>query len=128
MTMKGFVAEHDRNGATVHTDDSKVYNGLPFDHGAARHSVGEYVREHAHIHGIESFWAFLKRGYQSIYQKMSPKHLDRYVAEFTDRDNTYGSDTRKQMRILAFNMAGKRLKYADPVAPSDSPDLARPQE
>ena len=124
-TMKGFVMEHTQKGATVYTDDSKVYTGLPFDHESVRHSVGEYVREQAHTNGIESFWALLKRGYQGIYHKMSPKHLDRYVKEFEHRHNTRGSDTREQMRILVFNMSGKRLKYADLVEPNGLPNLAR---
>ena len=127
-TMKGFVVEHTQDGATVYTDDSKVYNGLPFDHEAVRHSVGEYVRKQAHTNGIESFWALLKRGYQGIYHKMSPKHLDRYVQEFAHRHNTRGGDTIDQMRTLTLRMVGKRLKYDDLVEPNGLPNLARPQE
>lgn len=82
-TMRGFVVEHMLDGASIYTDDSKVYAVLPFDREAVRHSIGEYVCEMApHTNGIESFWALLKRGYQGIYHKMSSNHLGRCVMEF----------------------------------------------
>jgi hypothetical protein len=58
----------------------------------------------------------LKRGYQGTYHKMSPKHLDRYVAEFAGRHNVRDLDTAAQMSALARGMVGKRLRYRDLVA------------
>ena len=64
-----------------------------------KHSVGEYVNEQAHINGMESFWAMLKRGYYGMYHPMSPAHLQRYVDEFAGRHNNQRSaDTEVQMR------------------------------
>ena len=57
----------------------KPNRGMPFKHGAVKHSVGEYVRDIAHTNGIESFWSMLKRAHQGTFHKISPKHLDRYV-------------------------------------------------
>lgn len=31
------------------------------------HSVGEYVREQAHINGMESFWSIFRRGFHGVY-------------------------------------------------------------
>lgn len=56
-------------------------------HESVNHSVGEYVRDMAHTNGIESFWAVLKRGYYGTYHRISPKHLERYVTEFSGRHN-----------------------------------------
>jgi hypothetical protein len=81
-----------------------------------RHSVGEYVNGMAHINGIESFWAMLKRGYKGTYHKMSAKHLSRYVIEFAGRHNVRDLDTIAQMTMLAKALDGKRLRYDDLVA------------
>ena len=114
-TLQGFVAERAATGATVYTDDAAAYKGMPFDHEAVRHSVGEYVRDMAHTNGIESFWAMLKRGYQGTYHKMSPKHLQRYVNEFSGRHGIRERDTLDQMNAVVAGMVGKRLMYKDLV-------------
>ena len=56
--VAGFVVENARTGAKAYTDEAKVYNALgPFlDHERVNHSAGEYVREQAHVNGMESFW------------------------------------------------------------------------
>lgn len=40
------------------TDDAKAYQNLEH-HDSVRH-MGEYVRNHVHTNGIESFWALFK--------------------------------------------------------------------
>ena len=37
------VKDRAAEGATVHTDESAAYRGLPFERGAVNHSAGEYV-------------------------------------------------------------------------------------
>lgn len=81
-----------------------------------KHSVGEYVRAMAHTNGVESFWSMLKRGYIGIYHHFSPKHLHRYVCEFSGRHNQRPLDTLEQMVLMARGMVGKRLRYADLIA------------
>ena len=61
-TMHTFVSGRARHDATVYTDDHGAYRKLPYRHESVKHSVSEYVRGQAHINGIESFWALLKRG------------------------------------------------------------------
>ena len=115
-TLQGFVASHAAPGATVYTDEAGAYRGMPFDHETVCHSVGEYVRDQAHVNGMESFWSLLKRGYHGTYHHMSAKHLDRYVTEFSGRHNDRECDTIDQMAHLAKGMVGKRLRYADLIA------------
>ena len=115
-TLQGFVADHAAPGATVYTDDAATYKGIPFDHETVRHSVGEFVSDMAHINGIESFWAMLKRGYQGTYHKISPKHLQRYVDEFAGRQGIRERDTIDQMGAVVVGMVGKRLMYRELVA------------
>ena len=116
--VAGFVATKAKTGATVYSDEAAVYNALKpwYDHEAVNHSVGEYVRGQAHTNGMESFWAMLKRGYTGTFHHFSPKHADRYIAEFSGRHNMREADTVDMMGIIAADMAGKRLKYRDLVA------------
>ena len=86
-TLQGFVREHVAPEAKVYTDDHGAYKGMPFEHEAVNHSVGEYVRGMASTNGIESFWSMLKRGYQGTFHHFSEKHTDRYVTEFAGRHN-----------------------------------------
>ena len=112
-TLQGFVTDNTAPTAKVYTDDARAYWGLPRDHEAVRHSVGEYVRDMAHTNGIESFWATLKRGYKGSYFKMSARHLHRYIREFAGRHNIRDLDTVAQMVVLARGMVGRRLRMRD---------------
>ena len=112
-TLHGFVHENTEADSTVYTDEARAYLGMARKHESVKHSVREFVNGQAHTNGIESFWSLLKRGYHGIYHKMSPEHLDRYIAEFVARYNIRESDTMEQMENLARRMVGKRLKYDD---------------
>ena len=115
-TLQGFVLAAALAGATVYTDSAAAYKGMPFDHEAVNHSVGEFVRQQAHTNGRESFWAMLKRGYQGTYHKISSKHLQRYVDEFAGRHGIRERDTVDQMNAVVAGMAGRRLSYRELVA------------
>ena len=71
------------------------------------------MRGKAHTNGVESFWSMLQRGYVGTYHKMSPKHLQRYVNEFSGRHNVRMADTLEQMEHRMLRMSGKRLRYQD---------------
>ena len=116
--VAGFVAEKAKVGAKAYTDEAAVYNALDpcFDHESVNHSASEYVRGNAHTNGIESLWSMFKRGYHGTYHKMSPKYLDRYLAEISGRHNVREADTVDQMAGLVVGMAGKRLRYSDLIA------------
>ena len=55
----------------------------------------------------------LKRGYTGTYHHISPKHLHRYVDEFSGRHNVRPLDTLDQMAAIVRRAAGKRLTYAE---------------
>ena len=116
ITLQGFVADRAAKDAIVYTDDASAYKGMPFDHSAVRHSVGEYVRDMAHTNGIESFWSMLKRAHKGVYHKISPKHLQRYVNEFAGRHGIRERDTLDQMNAVVAGMIGRRLSYLELVA------------
>ena len=111
-TLQGFVFSNTEPGAAVYTDEHLAYKGLP-NHTAVKHGAGQFVNGMAHTNGVESFWSLLKRGYHGTYHKMSVKHLNRYVGEFSGRHNSRGSDTLSQMYLMARGMDGKKLRYKD---------------
>ena len=49
-------------GAEIFTDEWKGYRGFP-NHRNVNHTIGQYVEGRAHVNGMESFWAMLRRGY-----------------------------------------------------------------
>ena len=114
--LVAFVRENIHPEAVVYTDELASYNDIPNPHETVCHSAGEYVNGMAHTNGIESFWAFLKRGYHGTHHHMSHKHLDRYVTEFAGRHNARSADTIDMMGTVARGMAGRRLRYLDLVA------------
>ena len=115
LTLSNFVAAQAAPDAMVYTDESKSYSGLP-RHESVVHSRGEYVNGDCHTNGIESFWSLFKRGYHGTFHHLSEKHLDRYVREFTGRNNIRDLDTIDQMAALVRGMVGKRLRYRELVA------------
>ena len=115
-TLQGFVGDHAAEGATVYTDDHGGYQGMPFDHETVKHSVAEYVRDMVHTNGVESFWSMLKHAHKGTFHKISPKHLQRYVHEFTGKHNIRESDTLVQMRDTVARLVGRNLLYRDLVS------------
>ena len=117
-TLRSFVREHTTPGATVYSDGHKAYRLLDgeYQHAAVQHAVGTYVIGDVHTNAIESFWSLFKRGYVGVYHRMSPKHLDRYVKEFTGRHNSRSRDTLDQMQDVARGLVGKRLRYDELIA------------
>ena len=111
-TLQGFLADNVKDSAWKYSDDASVYQGLT-RHKTVRHDVGHWVDGMAHTNGLESFWAFLKRGYQGTFHRLSEKHLPRYVAEFAARHNLRDKDTIDQMTHVFAGMVGRRLMYKD---------------
>ena len=115
-TLQRFVLDRTENTATVYKDKSRAYTGLPCAHEAVNYSAGEYVRGEVTVNGMEGFWSLFKRGSRGEFHHLSDKHLDRYVREFTGRNNIRDMDTLEQMAFLARAIVGMRLRYADLVA------------
>jgi len=124
-TLHGLIEENVSPQATVYTDEGASYQGMPFEHESVNHKVGEYVREMAHINGIESFWSVLKRAHHGVFHKISEKHLDRYVKEFAGKHNIRDMDTLDQMRYVVAGLIGRRLMYRQLIADNGKSNAAR---
>lgn len=108
-------------GSQLYTDDHMVFSdldGLFFKHDAVSHAAGEYARGPVSTNSIESVWAVLKRGIHGVYHHASPKHLSRYIDEFTFRLNEGNVKRHSLERLASFvdAIVGKRLTYARLIA------------
>ena len=119
-TLHMMVHENVAPGSVLHTDEHRGYEGLgfTFDHETVVHSAGEYVRGNVSTNSIESVWAVMKRGLHGVYHHASPKHIARYVDEFTWRLNDGNVKVHTLDRLDSFITAtkGLRLTYARLIA------------
>lgn len=114
-TLKAAIRENVELGSMIHTDEHGAYVGLSPDYGheSISHTDGEYVRDGVTTNSIESVWAVMKRGLHGVYHHASPKHLHRYVDEFTFRLNEGDVKRHTMDRLNSFinKTSGKRLTY-----------------
>jgi transposase-like protein len=115
-TVQAKIHRHVEIGSTLHTDEAGAYasiGGTFFMHDTVNHSAGEFVREDVTTNGVESVFAVLKRGLIGVYHHASPKHLGRYVDEFSFRLNEGNVKNHTLTRLDSFvaGVAGKRLTY-----------------
>jgi transposase-like protein len=115
-SIQSAIAQNVEAGSMLNTDEAGAYDGikaLSFGHETVNHSAGEYVRDDVTTNGIESVFAVLKRGLIGVYHHASPKHLGRYVDEFTFRLNEGNVKNHTLTRLESFvdGVAGKRLTY-----------------
>ena len=115
-TLQGFVHSNTDPAATVYTDEACAYEGVAVRHESVKHSIGEYVRHMAHVNGIESFWATLKRAHKGTFHRLSRKHLQRYINQFTGKHRVRSMDTIHQMETVVVHLVGKRLIYKELTA------------
>lgn len=71
----------------------------------------ESVRGDVHTNGMEALWSTINRVHKGTSHKWSPKHLARYVTEFSARHNWREMDTIAIMGATLLGMVGKRLTY-----------------
>jgi transposase-like protein len=108
-------------GSTLHTDEAAAYGGIGglfFDHATVNHGAGKYSRDGVTTNSIESVWAVLKRGLHGVYHHASPKHIGRYVNEFTFRLNDGNVKRQTLARLDSFidACAGRRITYKELTA------------
>jgi hypothetical protein len=82
------------------------------------HAAGEYSRLGVSTNSIESVWAVMKRGLHGVYHHASPKHIARYVDEFTFRlnDGNVKRHTLDRLESFIRVTAGRRITYAELTA------------
>jgi transposase-like protein len=109
------VKKHVEPGSRLLTDEFAPYRKAArqtgLDHGAVKHSGGEYVRGDIHCNSIEGYWSQLKRQIFGIHHWVSRKHLDRYVGESVWRYNRRSVTEGFRFNELLAITCGSRLTY-----------------
>ena len=113
-TIKPIIQRLVEKGAILITDDWDSYKSLKkeYFHVVVDHSQGEYVRGAFSTNRMEGFWGLLNRGLYGIYHQVSPKHLQRYLEEFSHRYNSRKLNDADRFVITVQQSRG-RLTYAD---------------
>jgi transposase-like protein len=99
------------------TDEANVFTGLGWNfasHETVKHSADEYVRGDAHSNTVEGFFSVLKRGVYGTYQRVSEKHLPRYLNEFAFRHSNreaLGVNDAERAGVALSGARGRRLTY-----------------
>jgi len=119
--IQSLIHNNVEEGSTIHTDEFGSYQGLDglfYRHETINHSAGEYVRDGVTTNSIESVWAVMKRGLHGVYHHASPKHLARYVNEFTFRlnDGDVKRHTMDRLASLITASIGPRITYKELIA------------
>jgi transposase-like protein len=120
ITLQAAIHEHVEGGSEIHTDEHSGYQGLGYYymHETVNHAAGEFSRNGVSTNGMESVWAVMKRGLHGVYHHASPKHIARYVDEFTFRLNDGNVKRHTLNRLDSFINAasGCRITYARLIA------------
>jgi transposase-like protein len=101
-------------GSQLMTDEYAGYKtvGKEYDHSKVNHSKLEYVVGLTHTNSIENFWSLFKRGLVGSFHKVSDKHLDRYLDEFTYRFSNR-ADGQLFQNTLRNLVNGKTLTFEE---------------
>jgi transposase-like protein len=104
-------------GSTLMTDDWTGYKGVDkmYNRFSIEHCKWIYADGDITTNRIENFWSHFKRGLHGTYIHVTPKHLNRYVQEFTHRFNNRDMNAQQQLECIISQMEC-RIKYKDLVA------------
>lgn len=95
-TLRDVVLDNVEPGSIVSTDELMSYGLLTGDgyaHGTVSHGKKEWSyfdyghKAQHHTNTVEGFWRLFKASVRSTHVAISPKHLQRYLDEFTFRAN-----------------------------------------
>jgi len=117
VILQPIIEANVMKGTNIMSDEWRGYNGLKYEynHEKVRHKKGQYVDGNIYTNTLEGHWGHVKRTIMGTYHIMTPKHINRYLAEFDFRYNN-----RKKHEVLRFDTALEncrgRLKYKDLVA------------
>ena len=92
-TLADLIKRHTRRGSLYYTDDYTAYAALETrgGHKIVSHGADEYVRDDAHINGIEGFWSYAKT-WMYHYRGVPRQYFHVYLKEIEFRFNHRNED------------------------------------
>ena len=110
-TLEPIIVKNVERRTAISTDEHGAYSdlaGIGYNHGAVNHAKEQWVDGITHTNSIEGHWGQLKRSIKGTHIHVSPKHLWKYVSEFSYRRNNRGSHYA-MFRRLVFSLSLPRL-------------------
>lgn len=132
VTLDKVITDNVKPGSTVMTDEYRPYNHvtrLGYDHKRVNHSDKNFVIGESHTNTIEGAWSHFKLSIRAIYIGVSPKHLQKYCAEYEYRYNTRELKDDERFGKWFGHVNVKNLRYKDLIisrltlAPAGMPAL-----
>jgi transposase len=92
-TLMLLIKKHTKKGSLYYTDDYTAYASLDMrgKHKVVSHGMEEYVRDDAHINGIEGFWSYAKM-WLYHYRGVPRQYFQLYLKEIEFRFNNREED------------------------------------
>jgi len=119
-TLENVIRQNVAPGATVHTDESAIYQRLKkaYKHQTINHGLGHYSRNGVTTNSVESVFAVMRRGLHGVYHHASKKHIARYVNEFAWRLNegNVGRHTTERLDSFVDAVAGRHITWKELTA------------
>ncbi len=115
------------------TDESSAYPSAMMmagihgsQHETIRHKDKIYVQGIAHTNTVESAFSLFKRGIMGAFHKVSLKHLQRYLNEFSWKFNNRRNPDLFGLAVRRLAMAGN-LPYAKLIEENAFTPFIRPK-
>ena len=87
-TLRAEIYKTIKENSLIYSDDWNYGNlSDKYRHSYVSHCYGVYGVGDVSTNAIEGFWSILKRGIIGVYHRVSKKHLQKYVDEFSWRYN-----------------------------------------
>jgi transposase-like protein len=119
-----------KDAEAIMTDESNIYNFQTTQfhrvrHERIRHKEKIYVRGDVHTNTVESAFSLFKRGLTGAFHKVSLKHLQRYLNEFSFRFNNRKDANLFGLTVRRMALAGN-LPYAKLIEENAFTPFVRP--
>ena len=112
-TLAPVIMKNVQRGSVVSSDEWGAYYNLAawgYTHGKVQHRNKEYVSGIHHVNSLEGYWSQLKRSIRGTHVHVSPKHLWKYVSEFSYRYNMRKEDQATMFQNLVYSLTLPRLQ------------------
>lgn len=118
-SLQPIINKHVQKNSIVVSDEWFAYRGLNknYWHYVVDHAHGQYVNEAGYTsNALEGSWSIFKKAIIGTHHKVTRKHLQLYVNEFTYRYNTKNLKDNVRFMDAVKHIGNGRLKYRELVA------------